>query len=422
MIKFLIPKIDKPTEEGLSKYLTRSMEAFSSLTGLPVTYYDRENRICAEFGGKNKICKIFKNYGDLSSPCRLNLSSSGEFASRLGEPYIYQCPSGLLNITMALIADQQFLGYFTVGPMMIRRRSEKVIENFSELNDLDGATLSLAQLLVKDMQRYDAEQVSMISIMLYNTVITAVSDRSTYDAIRDRFGRQDLISAHIPDFQNVLPVNYPLELEQDLMNSMLNGDTGEAVRQIRQIMKSFAVYDHDRLGAVKARCLWLFSIMTHVAGQRTTGISQTINAGIEMIDQINSASDLTDLADTAEALVFALTDGIKNIYTGHSQIVASALRYINENYARKITLSMIEEELHVNGSYFSTLFKNEMGVSFTQYLNRRRIEEACRLLTTTDQNIVDILLAVGFEDQSYFTKVFKKETGMTPRQYRNQNM
>jgi YesN/AraC family two-component response regulator len=47
-----------------------------------------------------------------------------------------------------------------------------------------------------------------------------------------------------------------------------------------------------------------------------------------------------------------------------------------------------------------------------------RIEESKHLLTSTDDSIVDICLAVGFEDQSYFSKVFKKYTGMTPKQYR----
>ena len=106
MTKFLIPSIDKPTEEGLSDYLTRSIEAFSALTGIPVTYFDKEHRICAEFGPAIKLCSIFRNYRDPSGPCRLNLSSSGEYAAGLGEPYLFQCPSGFLHLAMAVISDR----------------------------------------------------------------------------------------------------------------------------------------------------------------------------------------------------------------------------------------------------------------------------------------------------------------------------
>ena len=334
---------------------------------------------------------------------------------------MYQCPSGLLNITMALIVDQTFLGYFTVGPIMTTKRPRKFTENLPESDDLNEATLGLAELLLKDLEKYDANQVTKIAIMLYNTVITAVSERNSYDEIRDRFGRKDWIINTVPVFHDDIPTGDLIDLEQDLMDSVLKGDSKRALQDIRKLMKGFAVLDHDRLWSVKARCLWLFSMITHATGQQTAESVPFVDAGIDMIDQINTASDLAELASTSELLTMMLTERVQKAFSGHSQIVAAGLRYIKLHYPQKITLSIIEDVLHVNGSYFSSLFKNEMGISFTHYLNRLRVEKACQLLTTTDQNIVDILLTVGFEDQSYFTKVFKKETGMTPRQYRNAN-
>ena len=59
-----------------------------------------------------------------------------------------------------------------------------------------------------------------------------------------------------------------------------------------------------------------------------------------------------------------------------------------------------------------------MGVSFSNYLNKIRIEQSKLLLKNTDFSIVEIAMEVGFEDQSYFSKVFKNLTKMTPKQYR----
>ena len=56
--------------------------------------------------------------------------------------------------------------------------------------------------------------------------------------------------------------------------------------------------------------------------------------------------------------------------------------------------------------------------SFSNYLNKIRIEQSKLLLKNTDSSIVEIALEVGFEDQSYFSKVFKNLTKMTPKQYR----
>jgi YesN/AraC family two-component response regulator len=68
------------------------------------------------------------------------------------------------------------------------------------------------------------------------------------------------------------------------------------------------------------------------------------------------------------------------------------------------------------------LFKQEMGITFTDYLNQVRINRSCELLTNTSLNLIDVSLQAGFDDQSYFSKVFKKLKGITPKSYRNGNV
>ncbi|NLU08393.1 MAG: helix-turn-helix transcriptional regulator, partial [Clostridiales bacterium] len=92
--------------------------------------------------------------------------------------------------------------------------------------------------------------------------------------------------------------------------------------------------------------------------------------------------------------------------------------YINKNYRNNITLDTVANMVHLNSSYFSSIFKKEIGMNFSSYLNKIRIEQSMFLLRNTDYSILNIALEVGFEDQSYFSKVFKNFTGMTPKQYR----
>ena len=95
-----------------------------------------------------------------------------------------------------------------------------------------------------------------------------------------------------------------------------------------------------------------------------------------------------------------------------------AVSYISQHYSEPLTLNIVANQVHLNASYFSTLFKKEMGMSFKEYLNQVRIEESKRLLANSSFSIIDIAVSVGFEDQSYFSKVFKKYTGITPKQFR----
>lgn len=103
-----------------------------------------------------------------------------------------------------------------------------------------------------------------------------------------------------------------------------------------------------------------------------------------------------------------------------TDVIENAIAYMKQHYDGPLTLKETASHVELNPSYFSTLFKQSCGSSFKEYLNTIRIEEGKKLLTTTDSSILDIAIAIGFEDQSYFTKVFKKYTGLTPKQYRGQ--
>ena len=87
----------------------------------------------------------------------------------------------------------------------------------------------------------------------------------------------------------------------------------------------------------------------------------------------------------------------------------------------KITLKMVADELFTNLTYLSTLFKKEMGISFTEYINDIRIKQTQDLLENTNLSLVAISSSAGFDCQSYFTKIFKSKTGITPSEYRKAN-
>lgn len=96
------------------------------------------------------------------------------------------------------------------------------------------------------------------------------------------------------------------------------------------------------------------------------------------------------------------------------------LSYIEENYRSDISLTSAASELHMNPNYVSRMFKKEAGITFIHYIIQMRIEEAVRLLTTTNRSIVDIAMEVGFNDYFYFLKTFKKFMHKTPSQYRGE--
>ncbi|MCI8648963.1 MAG: response regulator [Anaerotruncus sp.] len=97
-----------------------------------------------------------------------------------------------------------------------------------------------------------------------------------------------------------------------------------------------------------------------------------------------------------------------------------AKQFITTHYSDPdISVEMLCDHLHVSPAYFSTLFKKETGMSFVTYLTDVRMDQAVRLLSTTELKTYEISLQVGYIEPNYFSYVFKKRFGISPTKYRN---
>ncbi|MCJ8011482.1 helix-turn-helix domain-containing protein [Paenibacillus sp. KQZ6P-2] len=100
-----------------------------------------------------------------------------------------------------------------------------------------------------------------------------------------------------------------------------------------------------------------------------------------------------------------------------SQAITGMLDYISTHLA-EVNLTSISEHFHMNTNYVSQYFKKHQGVTFTDYINRMRIEKAKELLMNTDHTATDIGRLVGFNNANAFIRMFKKLEGTTPNEYR----
>ncbi|SDJ37286.1 helix-turn-helix domain-containing protein [Salimicrobium halophilum] len=98
--------------------------------------------------------------------------------------------------------------------------------------------------------------------------------------------------------------------------------------------------------------------------------------------------------------------------------VASALKYVQINIHKKITLSEVATHLHLNPSYFSRVFKKVTGETFIEHVIRVKMERAQELLSKTNKSVDEISVDLGYESKSYFLKTFKKSYGVPPSSFR----
>lgn len=101
-----------------------------------------------------------------------------------------------------------------------------------------------------------------------------------------------------------------------------------------------------------------------------------------------------------------------------SHPIFAAKQYIQKNFDKQITLAEVAERLNFSSVYFGSMFKKHTGKSFNSYLTDIRMENAKKLLKTSDQSIANIAAMVGYQDVKYFSKTFKSIYGVKPSEYK----
>ncbi|MCD5324176.1 MULTISPECIES: response regulator transcription factor [Pontibacillus] len=106
----------------------------------------------------------------------------------------------------------------------------------------------------------------------------------------------------------------------------------------------------------------------------------------------------------------------------YSQLVISALHIVHEEYDEALNLPNVANKIHVNPSYLSRRFSDEVGQSFSEYVTNYRVDMAKTLLKANkDKSISDIAEQVGFNRLHYFSTTFKKKLGVSPKEYRERS-
>lgn len=112
----------------------------------------------------------------------------------------------------------------------------------------------------------------------------------------------------------------------------------------------------------------------------------------------------------------AETTGIQN----ESKSINNGINFIKNHYRENITFDDLLKSTNYSKSHFIRLFKSATGMNYTDYLNKYRVEKACRDLIFTNKNVTEIATENGFNNIQYFSKIFKKYMECTPKQYQKQ--
>src|SRR6516164_11265955 len=101
-------------------------------------------------------------------------------------------------------------------------------------------------------------------------------------------------------------------------------------------------------------------------------------------------------------------------------VITRAKEYIQEHQAEELSLGQVAKAVNTSTFYFCKLFRKAMGINFTDYVSRVRVEKAKNLLLNPNLRVSEIAFEVGFQSLTHFNRVFKKILGQSPTEYRGQ--
>lgn len=127
----------------------------------------------------------------------------------------------------------------------------------------------------------------------------------------------------------------------------------------------------------------------------------------------------TTLLQSLLTIIYYLSKKLNKTKKTKNNILEEQIKdFLDRHFLEDLSLAGISKELHVSSSYLAHKFKTYAGISVMQYIIRKRIAEAQKLLLNSDLNITQISFHCGFNNSNYFHQVFTASMGISPGKYR----
>lgn len=262
-----------------------------------------------------------------------------------------------------------------------------------------------------------------ISVLLYYLIYKKKLDVTTVQQKNNLLENTDY-DLYVSMRQGDSFIHHDFATEKKFFKWIENGDK-------KEMLKHYCALDQSTFGIlsltseVRNRKYFSISMITlacryAIEGGLPSEIAYALSdLYIQNLDKLNNLKDINRLL---EEVLCAYADCVNEYRTKkYSQTILACQNYITRNLYQEISLKDLADHIHMHPNYLSTLFKKEVGISLSIYIQQEKIEEAKRLLALTALSLTDIYNLLNFADQSYFTRVFKKNTGYTPKLFRQKH-
>ncbi len=350
--------------------------------------------------------------------------------------YIIKYISTLQRNTFYFITDNFFLKYIvfyplensddfiTLGPYISDPLNSTFFQKLSVTNNFSTSDIEKLKGFYYSLPKFDNNLI--LTSTIYDVLTYINPDSPQFNIIEistnssDSSNNTTLLKNDFYKFVEFIQDRY--HTEQQLLNHISEGNYKEAIIDANKFLSSpmeprMPGPNKDQ----KANLLSANTLFRKAVEVNNIHPVYLHNISSKYAYLIDNTSNETDLNALYEKMIKDYCLLVRNkSMKDYSKITCILLNYIDFNLDKQITLGSLSELTERSIPYISNLFKREVKLTIIDYLNKKRIQEALRLLNSTDLQIQEIATKIGMYDPNYFTKLFKKEIGCTPLDYRKQ--
>lgn len=222
----------------------------------------------------------------------------------------------------------------------------------------------------------------------------------------------------------VQPAHNTYDLEQHIRDMIRKGDVNALKLWIEKAPAVRAgVLASDQIRQYKNTFIVTTAIASRAAIQGGMDVDDAMTLSDLYIQKCEMLTDSMAIINLQMNMILDYAEKVNKLRLGDnpSKLMLDVANYVQRHLSDTVTAENIAKQLYISRPYLSTKFKEETGMSLSDYILKQKIDESKRLLRHSDKSLVAISNYLGFSSQSHFNRVFKKIVGITPKEYRDKH-
>jgi two-component system response regulator YesN len=284
------------------------------------------------------------------------------------------------------------------------------IEESQKQREREKENLLLSEHIIEELEKRFGIEVLIGIGGIKPLSLLHLSYEEAIQCLRYR-GKKKVVQFHEVEPEELSKESY-IKLEDQFLKSVRLG-TADAIDSFNALLEAIRPLRME----IRRNKIFGFLIMADYEARNDSKTDLeylSIERGLEEIKDMGAVA-LEQWAYSK--LEYILNSTRSNRIVRKSEAVKMALRYMEENYMKQISLEEISQYVGISPQHFSKIFKEETGLNYIDWLTNLRIESAKQMLLTEKNTVKEVCYMVGYNDPNYFSRIFKKIEGVSPTEY-----